>query len=161
MLDSASDVRLLVLDDDPAIGTLVRAITERAGVACEVTSTALEFEAQLDAFRPTHILLDLVMPRIDGVQVVTRLAERRCTAKLILTSGRGARVLDAAARAAQEQGLRVAGVMAKPFRPRELRAILVTEDRRTPPVVSPAPQIASDWVPSESQLDEADRKSVV
>lgn len=155
MMGSANDVRLLVLDDDPAIGTLVRVITERAGVSCAVTETVHAFETQLDAFQPTHILLDLVMPRIDGMQVVTRLAERRCTAKLILTSGRGARVLDAAARAAREQGLRVAGVVAKPFRPRELREVLAAEDPSAPPVETPVPQAASGWVPSERHFDEA------
>jgi EAL domain-containing protein (putative c-di-GMP-specific phosphodiesterase class I) len=47
-----------------------------------------------------------------------------CKATNIITRGLGIRVLEAAGRAATENGLRVSGVLPKPFTPRTLRALL-------------------------------------
>lgn len=70
-------------------------------------------------------LLDLVMPTMDGMQVIARLAKLSCRAKIIITSGVGSRVLDAAGRSAAEHGLDIAGVLAKPFSPSQLREMLL------------------------------------
>lgn len=64
------------------------------------------------------------MPDIDGIEAMRRLGELRCRAGIIITSGVGNRVLDAARRAVAEYGLAVAGIVAKPFEPRVLRALL-------------------------------------
>ena len=66
-------------------------------------------------WNPTHITVDLVMPEMDGVEVLVELAARGCKANVIITSGMGSRVLDAAKRSADEHGLNIVGVLAKPF----------------------------------------------
>ncbi len=116
--------RLLVLDDDPDIGQTVQSMAERLGCRCRVTVDPEEFFELLEAWRPTHILLDLVMPRMDGVEVIRHLANRRCDAALIISSGLGNRVIDAASRAASQHLLEMAGVLAKPFSLRDLRQLL-------------------------------------
>jgi len=116
--------RLLILDDDPQVGKMIQRIAESAGVqACCLTRTD-EFFRTIDAWRPTHLAIDLVMPDMDGVQVLVELAKRRCAAKIIITSGVGTRVLDAAGRSANEHGLAIAGVLPKPFSPSALRNLL-------------------------------------
>jgi diguanylate cyclase (GGDEF)-like protein/hemerythrin-like metal-binding protein len=117
--------RLLVLDDDPAIGTTVAMIGESAGFEAVSTADPAEFFRLIDDWRPSHIALDLVMPEMDGVQVMTRLAGMRCRAAIVITSGVGSRVLDAAGRSAVEHGLRIVGTLAKPFAPAVLRALLL------------------------------------
>ncbi|MDE2306238.1 MAG: EAL domain-containing protein, partial [Gammaproteobacteria bacterium] len=119
--------RLLILDDDPQVGKMIRLIAETVGVAARCPEHADEFFELIDDWRPTHIALDLVMPEMDGVEVLVELARRRCTAKIIITSGVGTRVLDAAGRSANEHGLSIAGVLSKPFSPSTLRALLVEE----------------------------------
>ena len=117
--------RLLILDDDPHIGKMVQLIAESVGLAARFMTNIAEFFLAVDEWRPTHIAIDLIMPDMDGVEVLVKLAERNCKAKIIITSGVGTRILDAAGRSANEHGLNISGVLSKPFSPRTLRALLV------------------------------------
>ena len=134
--------RLLVLDDDPDIGQTVRNMAENLGYQCRVTTRPEDFFETLDGWRPSHILLDLVMPEMDGMEVIRHLADRRCGATLIISSGLGNRVIDAASRAASQHQLSMAGVLAKPFSIRDLRTLL----GRQPPA-SPSPRPAPGAAP--------------
>jgi EAL domain-containing protein (putative c-di-GMP-specific phosphodiesterase class I)/ActR/RegA family two-component response regulator len=134
--------RLLVLDDDPDIGQTVRNMTENLGYQCRVTIRPNDFFDALDAWRPTHILLDLVMPEMDGMEVIRHLADRRCDATLIISSGLGNRVVDAASRAASQHQLTMAGVLNKPFSIRDLRRLLGQR-----PTASPLPRTAAGPLP--------------
>lgn len=116
--------RLLILDDEILTGQTIRNIAEFAGMEVRITTDADDFFATLRAWQPDFIALDLIMPGMDGVEVISRLAEEQCRARLIITSGVGSRVLDAAARSAAEHGLNFAGVLAKPFSPSALRELL-------------------------------------
>src|SRR5690606_15100246 len=94
----------------------------------------------LNEWAPTHVVIDLVMPRVDGVEVLRMLADRHCGARIILTSGAGERVLDAARRVAIARGLAIAGILPKPFGLGHLRTLLApsAETERERP--SGAPQ---------------------
>ena len=116
--------RLLILDDDPSIGQTMGLIAETVRFDTRFTTDPECFFALVDEWAPTHIALDLVMPRMDGVEVMVQLARRGCGARIIVTSGVGSRVLDAAGRSAEEHGLDIAGVLSKPFSPAALRALL-------------------------------------
>jgi EAL domain-containing protein (putative c-di-GMP-specific phosphodiesterase class I)/FixJ family two-component response regulator len=119
------DARLLILDDDTDIGKMVQIIARSVGLEARFTTSTAEFFRSLDDWHPTHIAMDLVMPEMDGVEVLVKLAERKSDAKIIITSGVGTRVLEAAGRSANEHGLTIAGVLSKPFSPCALRALLV------------------------------------
>ncbi|HUY83670.1 MAG TPA: EAL domain-containing protein, partial [Steroidobacteraceae bacterium] len=125
--------------DDDQVGRLIEGIAARAGAAARFVMRTEAFFHEVDAWQPTHIAIDLVMPEMDGVEVLVRLAERGCGAKIIITSGVGPRVLEAARRSANEHGLAIAGVLPKPFAPSALRAMLVD----APPArVADGPQVA-------------------
>ena len=118
------DTRFLILDDDPDVGRLMRGMSDSTGVESRFTSSQEEFFRLVDDWAPSHIAVDLVMPSMDGVQVLMGLAERACRSWIIITSGVGDRILDAARRSAVEHGLNIAGVLSKPFPIAELRALL-------------------------------------
>lgn len=122
--------KLLILDDEVAIATTVARIAETVGFETRMTTVPAEFFGLLDEWQPSHIALDLVMPEMDGVQVMVNLANRACRARIIITSGVGNRVLDAAGRSAAEHGLDIAGVLPKPFSPAALRKLLLDTDAR-------------------------------
>lgn len=136
-----TDLRLLVLDDDPMIGQTIESIAKSAGFESRVTTRPEEFFETLESWSPSHIALDLVMPDMDGVEVLVELARRESRARIVITSGVGSRVLDAAARSAAEHGLPIAGVVPKPFSPRELREILL-RDSDTVPEADPGKRAA-------------------
>lgn len=128
--------RLLILDDDVAVAETMGAIARRSGYETRSATDANSFFGLLDRWDPTHILLDLVMPDVDGIEIMRRLAELRCRSIVILTSGVGVRVLDAAERAATEHGLHVVGSLSKPFPPAKLRALLGSEQPPGVPVAT-------------------------
>jgi EAL domain-containing protein (putative c-di-GMP-specific phosphodiesterase class I)/DNA-binding NarL/FixJ family response regulator len=126
--------RLLILDDDPMIGQTMAYIARSMGVEAHTTTSASEFFNQVSQWQPDRIAVDLVMPDMDGVEVLVELARLDCRAQIIITSGVGARVLDAARRSAAEHGLNILGILSKPFSPSALRQLLVAR-----PVGDPAP----------------------
>lgn len=120
-------IRLLIIDDDEAVGSTIAAIARTAGADALVTQHAQQFFDRLADFAPTHLAIDLMMPDMDGVQVISRLAELGCRASIIITSGLQGRILDAAARSAEEHGLVISGILKKPFTAQSLRDLLQAE----------------------------------
>lgn len=116
--------RLLVLDDDINVSATICAIASRAGFATQSTTRAEEFFRLVTEWQPSHLIVDLVMPDVDGVETLHRLALTGHQGIVIVTSGMGGRVLEAASRAAEENGLRVSGVLPKPFTSAKLRSLL-------------------------------------
>lgn len=117
-------MRLLVLDDDVDVSATICTIAARAGFDTRSTTQADEFFRLVADWHPSHLIVDLVMPDVDGVETLHRLALSGHRGIVIVTSGLGGRVLEAASRAAEENGLRVSGVLPKPFTAARLRSLL-------------------------------------
>lgn len=116
--------KLLILDDDELTGQTIRNVAEFAGMQVVVSTLPSDFFEHLAHWQPTHIALDLVMPEMDGVQILAQLGEMAITAKIIITSGVGQQVLQAAARSAAAHGLNIIGILPKPFNPRAFRELV-------------------------------------
>jgi len=63
-------VRILVVDDEPAIRALVARIAQRAGFDVEVARDGVEAIAKLDSGTFGVVILDLMMPNVDGYGVI-------------------------------------------------------------------------------------------
>lgn len=126
------DKKLLILDDDLLVGKTIALIAESAGWECNATDEPHAFFSLLETWQPSHIALDLVMPKMDGVEVMVELSRRGCNAQIIISSGVGSRVLDAASRSATEHDLNIVGILSKPFKHSMLHALLNanTSDRK-------------------------------
>lgn len=116
--------RLLVCDDEPAIGRFIRNVTEPLGYEVCLTTSGEELMRVYDDFRPTVILLDMVMPNVDGNEVILWLAKRGCTAKLIIMTGYHAEYADHASILARYKGFGSATTLYKPMGVTELVAAL-------------------------------------
>ena len=155
-----ADGRLLVLDDDEAVAQTVAFVAEQHGFAVRTTSEPEDFFNQINAWSPTHIVIDLVMPAMDGVEVLRSLAGSGCVANIIVMSGMGAKILDSARRGAAERGLRIGGILPKPFKPAELRALLEqpVPNAGTQRTAEPAPAVADDAELGAAELAQALRQ---
>lgn len=116
--------RLLILDDDPEVNQTICAIARRAGFKTFSTTEPEQFFQTIASWTPTHLVLDLVMPNADGVEIIKQLGRHAISCQLIIVSGLGGRVLEAAAKTATENGLNVSGVLPKPFSSARLRSLL-------------------------------------
>lgn len=132
MTDIESSVqKLLILDDDLMTGQTIQRIGEFAGLESVHTVSAIEFLDLVEKWSPDVLALDLLMPGMDGVEVMARLSELECQADLIITSGVDERVLNAAGRSATGHGLNTLGVLSKPFLPARLRELLARSGQKS------------------------------
>jgi len=129
----SADGPVLVVDDDPKIVQLVRAYLEREGFA---VVTAGDGRAALAAIRdlaPRLIVLDLMLPEIDGMTVARRVREDSDTPILMLSAR--------SAVADRIQGISEGAddYLSKPFSPAELVVRVKAILRRARPARSRGP----------------------
>jgi CheY-like chemotaxis protein len=107
--------QLLIVDDDFSCAHYFSHAASECGYQATITRNGDQFRSEYKSSQPEAVLLDLSLPETDGVELLRFLAEHRCTAKVILTSGVGERVLEAAMRLGQALGLRMGKSLPKPF----------------------------------------------
>jgi CheY-like chemotaxis protein len=80
---------ILVVDDEIEVGTVIRRVLERAGYTVTVASNAA---AGLDAAaeqRPDVVITDVIMPKVNGVELIKVLRGRYPRIRVIAISGGG------------------------------------------------------------------------
>jgi DNA-binding response OmpR family regulator len=107
--------RVLVVDDDPTVSDVVRRYLERAQFEVTLVGDGPAALAAVAAYRPDLVVLDLMLPGIDGLEVCRRLRAGDPNLPVVMLTALG------------EEGDRVVGLslgaddyVTKPFSPREL-----------------------------------------
>ncbi|WP_166844651.1 response regulator transcription factor [Isoptericola sp. BMS4] len=122
--------RVLVVDDDVTVASVVVAYLERAGMTAEHAADGATALAAAGSRPPDAVVLDLMLPGIDGMEVCRRLRATRPDLPVLMLTARG------------EEDDRVGGLevgaddyVTKPFSPRELvlRVRAVLRRRGAPP----------------------------
>lgn len=118
--------RILVVDDDAAIAEMVGIVLADQGWDSVVADTGTEALLAFDRDRPDLVLLDVMLPGLDGVEVCRRLRERS-DLPIVMLSARSE--IDDVVR-----GLEAGAddYVVKPFRPQELVARVQARLRRVP-----------------------------
>ena len=117
---------ILVVDDEQSYRDALRIALEREGFRVEVAADGAEAIARFDAVRPALVLLDVMLPKISGVDVC-RDIRARSRVPIIMVTARNSEI-DAVV------GLEVGAddYVTKPFRLRELIARVRATLRRVP-----------------------------
>src|SRR3954452_21120945 len=125
---------VLVVDDEPTIGEVVSKYLERAGYETRLAADGYEAIEAVAQRRPDLIVLDLMLPGIDGLEVRRRVRDR--STAIILLTAKG------------EESDRVIGLrlgaddyVVKPFSPAELVARVDAVLRRVDTVPERAPTL--------------------
>ena len=108
---------VLVVDDDPRIREYVRVNLEMEGYSVREAASAEEGLSALDDEPPDLILLDVMMPQVDGWEMLRRVHERHGVGAIpvIMFSGK---VDDESLQTATSRGAQ--GFIGKPFNPQQL-----------------------------------------
>ncbi|MBI1273379.1 MAG: EAL domain-containing protein [Alphaproteobacteria bacterium] len=116
--------RLMVVDDEEDICEIIADVAEGRGYEVAIVTDAEQVVVKLEKFTPDVIMLDLMMPGTDGVELLRVLADKAKQAKICLMSGSDSRVLNSARRLGSAHGLDVFGVFEKPIDIGTLRGAL-------------------------------------
>ncbi len=115
--------RLLVIDDEPEFCNFIREVAEAEGFDVIVASGADEFRHAYKERDPGIVVVDVVMPDVDGIELVNWLADQGCTAQVLVMTGYNPQYADAAVVLGNVQGLNVKRY-SKPVRVATLREAL-------------------------------------
>jgi excisionase family DNA binding protein len=108
---------VLVVDDDARLREYMRVNLEIEGYSVREADSADKALEAIEDQAPDLVLLDVVMPGVDGWQMLQKLQERHGSIPVIMFSGQ---VEERAAGEAEQRGAR--GFVGKPFDPQELLA---------------------------------------
>jgi two-component system alkaline phosphatase synthesis response regulator PhoP len=109
--------RILIVEDEPAIAFSLETDLEREGYGVTIATTGDEGLRQADSGAFDLVLLDVMLPGMDGFDVCRELRRRGCRTPVIVLT---ARTHDAEKVLGLELG--ADDYVTKPFNPRELRA---------------------------------------
>jgi two-component system phosphate regulon response regulator OmpR len=131
---SAPSIQVLLVDDDADLRDLLRTFFHQRGIEMSVLHDATGLERRLERERPSVVVLDLMMPGIDGLSALKLLRARGDTIPVIMLTARAEgvdRVL----------GLELGAddYLGKPFLPQELLARIHAVLRRHAATASTAP----------------------
>lgn len=74
--------KILVIDDEPEITEIINAFLSNAGYKVEIENSAVEGLAKAKSYKPDIILLDIMMPVMDGYEVCAQLKKDPKTAQV-------------------------------------------------------------------------------
>ncbi|MFO1372188.1 MAG: response regulator [Candidatus Competibacteraceae bacterium] len=119
-----SEKRLLIVDDEPEFGEIVRKVAAGLGYEVRVTTNGHAFQKAYHELQPTTIVMDMVMPEMDGNELVLWLLEQHYTANLIIITGYSPDYAKDARMLAEFKGLHSVITLTKPIRLAKLREVL-------------------------------------
>ena len=128
---SATVSKILIVDDDANIRAILKYRLEKEDFAVRLASNGLDALEQIDRETPDLVVLDLMMPKMDGLELLRRLRETpqtEDTPVIVLTA------LGHSAYSERSRELGAISLMEKPFSPRdlvqEIKAAMNGEDSR-------------------------------
>ena len=113
---------LVSIDDEIEMRQIITTLAKDAGFRTMGADSPSTIRAALD-HEPAAIVLDMIMPDMDGIEVIWEMIRRKSQARLIILSGFDPRVVAAAERLAAQSGLRLVATLAKPVLMDDLRRL--------------------------------------
>ena len=116
--------KLLIVDDHTGVSGVIRATAETLGFECCTVNQPQEALAAFQSFEPDILMLDMMMPEKDGIDVLEEILRTSIDTKFILISGYGDGFLRMGERLVRSVRDVPVSFLKKPFRRDELVAAL-------------------------------------
>lgn len=105
--------KAMIIDDNPDIGRMVSRMLETSGFDCIVLTSGEDLIDQLRAEPVDLVITDILMPRVEGIEIIMSIRSEFPKLPVIAMSGGGHSVGKDVLRSAQQLG--AAAVLTKPF----------------------------------------------
>jgi two-component system KDP operon response regulator KdpE len=133
----AEQTRVLLVEDDPNIVDLIRSNLAVRGFDTMVSTDGVRALALLESGRPDVVLLDLMLPGVDGMELCRAMRERSSVGIIVVSARRGERDKVGALNVGADD------YMTKPFSIEELLARITATLRRSRPTMSQEPPMTT------------------
>ncbi|GAA4016890.1 hypothetical protein GCM10022280_14980 [Sphingomonas swuensis] len=118
--------RLLLIDDEPALADYMASAARMCGFDPAIAADERSFHRLYEEQQPAVVVLDLGMPKTDGVEFLRYLSEHAFAGPVLIVSGFDRRVLESAFRLGSALGLTMAGPLEKPVLLADLEPLLIS-----------------------------------
>ena len=116
--------KILIIDDEPGIAKVVGLTAQKLGMECRALTDSIDAVETFSAYRPDVVLLDMIMPGKDGIDVLNEMLATGIPTRIALISGYGDGYLRLAESLAAFHNTEALPVLRKPFRNAELVDLL-------------------------------------
>ena len=119
-----SGKRLLIIDDEIGFREFVLKVATSAGFEVEGTGHGKQIMEIYKSFDPTVIVMDMILPDIDGFELMQWLVEQSCSARVIVVTGYNPHYAEMAEALGTDAGSLSVTTLTKPIGLMELREAL-------------------------------------
>jgi CheY-like chemotaxis protein len=116
--------KLLIVDDQAGITKVVGLIARQLGLEFKALNSSATATEEFIEFRPDMLILDMIMPEKDGIDVLNEILLTGIPSKIVLTSGYSDAYLRLAEGVAKFHESGQVSILKKPFRRADLVALL-------------------------------------
>ncbi len=119
-----SEKRMLLIDDELGFREFVGKVATSAGYEVELTSNVKDFMSLYESFDPTLIVMDMIIPEMDGFELMQWLITQNCEARVLVVTGYNPHYAEMAETIGVDAGKLDVRTLTKPIGLMELRAAL-------------------------------------
>jgi len=124
-ISASRNISLLAIDDEKITTDFVTNFANKLGLMAISINDASRLENELEHISQHDILfIDLLMPKIDGIKLLSLLSQKNCKAQIVLMSGQGQRILEKTMSIGLKYGLNITKTLQKPFFTKDLFDLL-------------------------------------
>lgn len=117
--------RVLVIDDEVEFGKFVGEVARGLGLEVEVTTQARQFKEAVGRFKPDVIIMDMVMPGTEGIELIRWLAQEQYRTRVVVVTGYNPEYAKMASLMARAEGVIEVTTLSKPVALAQLRSALL------------------------------------
>lgn len=106
---------MYIVDDDENMADFIAYAAEAVGYDVKILLSAQALQDIWEVQAPDIIVMDIIMPQVDGIELMSWLAEKRCQTPMVLMSGFDVRHIESAAHLANALRINVVETFQKPI----------------------------------------------